>query len=74
MIKNPYTYMREHPYEIGLIDPDSSVDAIKQLALYEHTGLSPTDIADLLNEHCLLCGNYKAAHLGACDGCRWRKT
>jgi hypothetical protein len=23
------------------------------------------------NELCFLCGNYKNAHKGACDGCRW---
>lgn len=26
------------------------------------------------NELCLKCGNYKERHLGACDGCRWRRT
>lgn len=25
------------------------------------------------NELCLKCGNYKQAHNGACDGCRWKK-
>jgi hypothetical protein len=29
--------------------------------------------ADLRNELCLLCGKYKTAHLGSCDGCRWKK-
>lgn len=24
------------------------------------------------NELCLKCGQYKDAHLGACDGCRYR--
>ena len=24
------------------------------------------------NELCLHCGQYKEAHKGACDGCRWR--
>lgn len=24
------------------------------------------------NELCQNCGKYKQAHLGACDGCRWR--
>lgn len=24
------------------------------------------------NELCLRCGSYKQAHLGACDGCRWK--
>ena len=27
---------------------------------------------DCRNELCLQCGSYKQAHLGACDGCRWR--
>ena len=25
------------------------------------------------NELCCKCGNYREAHNGACDGCRWRK-
>ena len=25
------------------------------------------------NELCYLCGKYREAHNGACDGCRWRK-
>lgn len=29
-------------------------------------------INDLRNELCLKCGKYKDAHLGACDGCRWK--
>ncbi len=24
------------------------------------------------NELCLHCGQYKTAHLGSCDGCRWK--
>ena len=31
------------------------------------------DNADLRNELCLKCGKYKTAHLGSCDGCRWKK-
>lgn len=30
------------------------------------------DLRDLRNELCLKCGDYKRAHLGACDGCRWK--
>ena len=30
------------------------------------------DFWDCRNELCLLCGNYKQKHLGACDDCRWR--
>ena len=25
------------------------------------------------NELCYLCGKYREAHNGACNGCRWRK-
>lgn len=45
---------------------------IYKLAEYERTGLSPDDIADLHNELCLKCGKYHTAHLGSCDGCRWK--
>ena len=26
------------------------------------------------NELCLRCGNYKEAHKGACDGCRFKEV
>ena len=25
------------------------------------------------NELCCKCGNYREAHNGACDGCRWKE-
>ena len=28
----------------------------------------------LRNELCYLCGNYREAHNGACDGCRWKEA
>ena len=31
------------------------------------------EIDTLRNELCLKCGNYKLAHEGACNGCRWRR-
>ena len=30
-------------------------------------------LAAMRNELCYLCGKYREAHNGACDGCRWRK-
>lgn len=30
------------------------------------------DLKDCRNELCLRCGDYKMAHKGACDGCRWK--
>lgn len=29
-------------------------------------------LRDCRNELCLKCGDYKNAHKGACDDCRWR--
>ena len=29
-------------------------------------------LKDCRNELCLKCRNYRQAHHGACDGCRWR--
>ena len=34
--------------------------------------VSGSDFRDCRNELCLRCGEYKTAHLGSCDGCRWR--
>lgn len=32
------------------------------------------DLKDCRNELCLKCGDYKMAHKGACDGCRWKEA
>ena len=32
------------------------------------------DLKDCRNELCLRCGQYKTAHLGSCNGCRWREN
>ena len=31
------------------------------------------ELAVMRNELCYLCGKYRDAHNGACDGCRWKK-
>ena len=31
------------------------------------------ELAVMWNELCCKCGNYREAHNGACDGCRWEK-
>jgi len=30
------------------------------------------DLKDCVNELCYQCGQYKTAHLGSCDNCRWK--
>ena len=30
------------------------------------------ELAAMRNELCCKCGNYREAHNGACDGCRWK--
>ena len=32
------------------------------------------ELASMRNELCYLCGKYRDAHNGACDGCRWEKA
>ena len=32
-----------------------------------------SELAAMRNELCYMCGNYKQAHNGACDGCRWKE-
>ena len=32
------------------------------------------ELAAMRNELCCKCGNYREAHNGACDGCRWEKA
>ena len=29
------------------------------------------ELAAMRNELCYMCGKYREAHNGACDGCRW---
>ena len=31
------------------------------------------ELAAMRNEMCCKCGNYREAHNGACDGCRWKE-
>ena len=31
------------------------------------------ELAAMRNELCFKCGNYRDAHNGACDGCRWKE-
>ena len=32
-----------------------------------------SELNAMRNGLCFKCGNYREAHNGACDGCRWRK-
>lgn len=43
--------------------PETGADMIKKLKV---------ELKLCRNELCLLCGHYKRAHKGACDGCRWK--
>ena len=33
-----------------------------------------SELNAMRNELCYLCGKYRDAHNGACDGCRWEKS
>ena len=30
------------------------------------------ELHSCVNELCMLCGQYRQEHIGACDGCRWK--
>ena len=32
------------------------------------------ELHEAKNELCCKCGNYREAHNGACDGCRWKES
>ena len=40
--------------------------------LQEELNEAKSELAAMRNELCYLCGKYREAHNGACDGCRWR--
>ena len=40
-------------------------------ACKERDGLKK-ELDAMRNELCYLCGKYREAHNGACDGCRWK--
>ena len=33
-----------------------------------------SELSAMRNELCYLCGKYRDAHNGACDGCRWKEA
>ena len=46
-------------------------DVIERMQKELHEAKS--ELAAMRNELCYLCGKYREAHNGACDGCRWEK-
>lgn len=42
------------------------------MSLISEINGAESDLKDCVNELCLKCGSYREAHLGACDGCRWK--
>ena len=42
-------------------------------ALFDSNMKLGADRKALINELCQYCGNYKQAHKGTCDGCKWRE-
>ena len=60
-------------------DIDELLDLVQDLktSLTELRAEHERTVQDLQvcrNELCLRCGSYRTAHLGSCDGCRWRKS
>ena len=49
-------------------DPIMVIESL-QKQLHE----AKSELAAMRNELCFKCGNYREAHNGACDGCRWKE-
>ena len=41
--------------------------------LQEELNEAKSELDAMRNELCFKCGNYREAHNGACDGCRWKE-
>ena len=55
--------------------PEPTVEAFKTLVLAAGDAeYAMSDLHDCVNELCLKCGQYREAHNGACDGCRWKQV
>lgn len=54
--------------------PEECIANIKKLwnTLRAENKQLKRDLEDCRNELCLKCGDYKTAHLGSCNGCRWK--
>ena len=46
--------------------------AIKAGRYTEDVDTLMAQLKSINNELCYKCGRYENAHLGSCDGCRWR--
>lgn len=67
-IKKGLDSIRAEYEEVSLLSEVNVIDAA--IGLIEK---SQDELAQMRNELCIKCGNYKNAHLGACNGCRWKK-
>lgn len=48
-------------------------DGLAQFAKAVAEKEEQSELHAMKNELCQLCGKYKNAHEGACDGCRWKQ-
>ena len=52
----------------GGTGPEISIHAMELVSTITST---ESDLHDCVNELCYRCGQYREAHNGACNGCRW---
>lgn len=51
---------------------DFECAAIERDMLRKQNDRLMVSLKSLANENCERCGKYKNAHLGSCDGCKWK--
>lgn len=69
--------LREEPLDsnkAALPIMDLCIDAATAIENLSHRlDMAQAERAAMRNELCYLCGKYREAHNGACDGRRWKK-
>ena len=75
MIKNGFLRFCDDP-EITCCKAEKELGQLRQenIVLREALEESQRRAQDARNELCLKCGEYKEAHNGSCDGCRWKEN
>ena len=58
----------------GTFLTDATIDEIRMTALDAQCEIMrlQAELRECRNELCLRCGSYRDAHLGACDGCKFK--
>ena len=73
-IETKETLLRLQETTMSMLSSDKDMLIHKLRDAESNLATSQRRAQDARNELCLKCGEYKEAHNGACDGCRWKEA